>query len=183
MARLPNRVKQKINVGDIWRKELKDQLTEVYYKAEEHDEILHSKLNILINNIDDLLSMQSDSFDYVSEDVLKKIKENEDEYKEEVFLPKLKEFDVKKQNVRTKISEIASVISRNNYNTEHLKKAPEEFKDMVRKIISPLDTFFEAIGYMKKEVKLEETPKRLPNNDKQNIKKKYEKEFQVNSEE
>ncbi|OQY09498.1 MAG: hypothetical protein B6I28_02955 [Fusobacteriia bacterium 4572_132] len=176
MNRLPNRIKEKVDNEKIWKDELKEKIKELYYEAEKYDSILHNKLEILINQIDDLISLKNTEMDYVDPAALK-IEINK---KNKIFYD---EFESKKELVKNLIIEIVTVISMKSYNVTHIKNAPEEFKKQVASIIMPLDSFFETVSYMKKEYVEDKMPEGLPKDNPSDVKRQYESEFKMNKKE
>ncbi|OQY06392.1 MAG: hypothetical protein B6I28_06395 [Fusobacteriia bacterium 4572_132] len=176
MNRLPNRIKEKVDNEKIWKDELKEKIKELYYESEKYDSILHSKLEILINQVDDLISLKNTEMDYIDPIALK-IKTDK---KNKIFYD---EFEDKKKIVKNLIVEIVTVISMKSYNVTHIKEAPEEFKKQVADIIMPLDSFFEIISYMKKEYVEDEIPEGLEKDDISDVKRQFENEFKINKRE
>lgn len=176
MNRLPNRIREKINIEKMWKESLRKQLNDLYYESEKYDSILHNKLEVLINQVDDLISLKNTQQDYVDEKTLKDLEEIENF---EIY----SKFDEKKELVKNYIVEIVKVVSMKTYNTQHIQNAPESFKEQVSKIIVPLDEFFESISYMKKEREELEVSKSLPRDKESNVKHQYEREFKMNKEE
>lgn len=176
MERLPNRIRERIDIEKIWQEELRKKIKDLYFNSEQYDEILHGKLEILINRIDELISLKNTDQDYTDNQTIKSEKEIEDfEFSDR--------FEEHKEIVSNLIVEIVSVVNMSNYKTEHIKTAPEEFKKEVDSILVPLDEFFESISYMKREKKIIKPPERLDNRNELNIKKSYEKEFGMNKKE